>query len=55
MNSLTEPGAVEQLIGRLDKLHEKRPRAWGRMTPHEMLCHLNDSFAGVRLSAFQYG
>jgi hypothetical protein len=47
MNSLTEPGAVEQLIRRLDKLHQQRPRAWGKMTPHEMLCHLNDSFQGV--------
>jgi|SRR5215204_2324015 len=47
MNSLSEPGAVETLIGRLGKLHEKRPRAWGKMTPHEMLCHLNDSFEGV--------
>ena len=27
--------------------HEKRPRAWGKMTAHEMLCHLNDSFVGV--------
>jgi hypothetical protein len=47
MNSLSEPDAVAQLIGRLGKLHEQRPRAWGRMTPHEMLCHLNDSFEGV--------
>jgi len=47
MNSLSEAGAVEALVARLAKLHEKRPRAWGKMTPHEMLCHLNDSFAGV--------
>jgi hypothetical protein len=47
MNSLSEPGAVEQIIARLSKLHEQRPRAWGKMTAHEMLCHLNDSFAGV--------
>src|SRR6187399_218807 len=47
MNSLNEPGAVEALVARLQKLHEKRPRAWGKMTPHEMLCHLNDSFLGV--------
>ena len=47
MNSLNEPGAVDALVARLEKLHEKRPRAWGKMTPHEMLCHLNDSFLGV--------
>jgi Protein of unknown function (DUF1569) len=47
MNSLSEPGAVENLVARLQKLHDKRPRAWGKMTAHEMLCHLNDSFEGV--------
>lgn len=47
MNSLDDAGAVDAIVARLDKLHDKRPRAWGRMTAHEMLCHLNDSFAGV--------
>src|SRR5262249_61334423 len=47
MNSLSEPGAVEAIVARLQRLHDKRPRAWGKMTAHEMLCHLNDSFAGV--------
>jgi hypothetical protein len=47
MNSLSDPGAVDTLIERLGKLHEKRPRAWGKMTAHEMLCHQNDSFEGV--------
>ena len=47
MNSLSDPGAVEALVARLGKLHDKRPRAWGKMTAHEMLCHLNDSLAGV--------
>jgi hypothetical protein len=44
MNSLADPGAIESLITRLHKLHPERPRAWGRMTPNEMLCHLADSF-----------
>jgi hypothetical protein len=47
MNSLSDRGAVDEIVARLGKLHEKRPRAWGKMTPHEMLCHLGDSFAGV--------
>ena len=47
MNSLDDAGAVDALVERLGKLHDQRPRAWGRMTAHEMLCHLNDSFAGV--------
>jgi hypothetical protein len=45
--SLADPGAEASLEARLAKLHDKRPRAWGKMTPHEMLCHLGDSFAGV--------
>ena len=45
MNALTDDGAIESLVTRLGKLHPERPRAWGRMTPNEMLCHLSDSFA----------
>jgi hypothetical protein len=45
--TLADAGAVEALVARLEKLHDKRPRAWGKMTAHEMLCHLGDSFAGV--------
>jgi hypothetical protein len=44
MNSLADPGAVDSLVTRLNKLHPERPRAWGRMTPNEMLCHLADAF-----------
>src|SRR3954471_569661 len=47
MNSLSDPGAVDALVARLQKLHDKRPRAWGKMTAHEMVCHLGDSLAGV--------
>ncbi|HXD73020.1 MAG TPA: hypothetical protein VN628_04760, partial [Vicinamibacterales bacterium] len=45
--SLADPGLAEELVARLEKLREKRPRAWGKMTAHEMLCHLADSFEGV--------
>ena len=44
MPSLEDPAVVDQLVTRLRKLHPERPRAWGKMTPHEMLCHLADSF-----------
>jgi hypothetical protein len=44
VNSLADAGAVDSLVERLNKLHPQRPRAWGRMTPGEMLCHLSDSF-----------
>ena len=44
MQSLRDPEAVDSIVTRLHKLHPQRPRAWGRMTPNEMLCHLADSF-----------
>src|SRR5262245_19909070 len=44
MASLADPRAIEELVRRLGQLHDRRPRAWGRMTAHEMLCHLADSF-----------
>jgi uncharacterized protein DUF1569 len=44
MASLADPAAVDEILTRLATLHPQRPRAWGRMTPNEMLCHLADSF-----------
>ena len=34
----------------LDRLRQVKPdsaRRWGKMTPHQMICHLNDSFKSV--------
>lgn len=45
--SLATPDAVERLIGRLQRLTFDTPRRWGSMTPHEMLCHLADSFSSM--------
>jgi Protein of unknown function (DUF1569) len=42
--TLADPQTIEALVARLEKLHDRRPRAWGKMTPHEALCHLTDSF-----------
>lgn len=44
MASLADSARVDEIVTRLGKLHAQRPRAWGRMTPNEMLCHLADSF-----------
>jgi hypothetical protein len=44
-SSFADAGLVEQTLTRLNKLHDKRPRAWGKMSAHEMLCHLADAFA----------
>jgi hypothetical protein len=45
--TLASPETVEVLIARLGRLTSSSSRKWGTMTPHEMLCHLSDSFAVV--------
>lgn len=44
MASLADPGARATLCERIGKLDHNAVRQWGRMTAHEMVCHLNDSF-----------
>ena len=38
---------VDALAERLSRLMPDSRRVWGTMTPHEMLCHLSDSFLGM--------
>jgi hypothetical protein len=45
--SLAESANVEELLSRLGRLEPTAARRWGTMTPHEMLCHLADSFLAV--------
>lgn len=44
MSTLAKPEAREACCARLEKLSPSSGRHWGRMTPHQMLCHLRDSF-----------
>lgn len=37
----------EELLQRLDKIAPASPRRWGKMSAHQMICHLADSFRGV--------
>lgn len=37
----------EEILLRLEKLKHNSIRRWGKMTPHQMICHLNDSFKAV--------
>lgn len=46
-HSLAEPGRVEELTTRLGRVESDASRRWGRMTSHEMLCHLADAFDAV--------
>ena len=44
MKSLTDPQQKADLIVRLKTIHCDSPRKWGRMSSHQMICHLSDSF-----------
>ena len=45
--SLLDPAVRDSIIARLRKLSPQSSRKWGRMTPHQAMCHLSDSFKGV--------
>ncbi len=44
MRTLTVPGDRQELLERLASLRPNSTRVWGRMTPHQAICHLSDSF-----------
>jgi hypothetical protein len=44
MKRLDAPGVVDELATRLTRVAADTSRVWGTMTPHEMICHLADSY-----------
>jgi len=42
--SLTDQANVDELVRRIAALTPDRPRQWGTMTSHQMVCHLSDAF-----------
>ncbi len=44
MRHLGEPGVLIEVQNRLGKLTPTSKRQWGKMSAHEMVCHLSDSF-----------
>lgn len=42
--TLADPKIRIQCCERAARLTPESPRIWGRMTAHQMVCHLNDSF-----------
>ena len=44
MRTLANPEAKKVLLERVAKLRVDSPRAWGKMSSHQMVCHLCDSF-----------
>ena len=44
MKTLNGTESLRELVDRLERVTPQSPRLWGTMTPHQMMCHLNDSF-----------
>jgi hypothetical protein len=44
MKSLLNPSDRTEILERLSNLQSASRRRWGRMTPHQAVCHLSDSF-----------
>jgi hypothetical protein len=44
MSNLLDAGASREMETRVRTLRSDSARRWGRMTPHQAVCHLNDSF-----------
>lgn len=44
MKTLLSEDDLHELVSRLMSLQPDSPRKWGRMTPHQMLCHCSDTF-----------
>jgi Protein of unknown function (DUF1569) len=43
-HTLANEADQRQIVARLEKIQPTCARRWGVMTPHEMVCHLSDSF-----------
>ncbi|MBO0858860.1 MAG: DUF1569 domain-containing protein [Chloracidobacterium sp.] len=44
MKSLLNPSDKKSILERLNNVRPDSRRRWGRMAPHQMICHLSDSF-----------
>jgi hypothetical protein len=44
MKTLTTPADCQEILERLNALRENAAPRWGRMSPHQAVCHLYDSF-----------
>jgi hypothetical protein len=44
METLLSPKDNQEIIARLEALRPTSPRLWGKMSAHQMICHLSDGF-----------
>jgi hypothetical protein len=47
MKTLKDPAIHVSLSRRIAEVRGNSPALWGKMSAHQMLCHLSDSFLGV--------
>jgi len=47
MRTLANENDRRVVLARLRQVNSNSQRRWGKMTPHQMICHLNDSFKSV--------
>jgi len=47
MKTLARPRDKAEIVRRLKEIRPESSRRWGRMTAHQMICHLSDSFRMV--------
>ena len=45
--TLDDSASRQSISARISQLSPQSPRRWGKMTSHQMLCHLADSYSGV--------
>jgi hypothetical protein len=43
MKTLADPASKSEIIARIKRLTPDSVRKWGKMTAHQMVCHLSDS------------
>ena len=44
MKSLQNCQQVAEILSRVERLSPAMPHLWGKMSAHQMICHLNDAF-----------
>jgi hypothetical protein len=47
MKTMARESDKAEIVRRLKTIRADSPRRWGRMSAHQMICHLNDSFLAV--------
>jgi hypothetical protein len=47
LKTLSDAACLNEILDRLKSVRPDSPRQWGKMNAHQMICHVNDSFAAA--------